>query len=246
MRARQGIRHRSGRTAPGAAAAACLLAGFATMAIMALVKRPPKGVRPLWAYWSGTVGDLVLPVIIYGITRACTALRPPSRPTVTPGTYLAAAAGGVLGMASQAAWLLDPDPRINWLLTAPHTFSFPGWYHAGYLTITSAYFGGASWELLRRAVLAPSDQTARVLGGAGATATLTAIEIFVVTVVADSAPSAATSSSQATIAIVAACPVVLLALAARRLGSRAHVLARPLAVSLAITALGTFAVLAAR
>jgi hypothetical protein len=234
------------RKLPLAAAVTCLLGGFVTMAIMALATRLPKGTRPLWSYWSGTLGDLVLPIIIYGVTRACAALPSGGRSVVARDSYAAAAAGAALGLASQAAWLSDPNPRINWLVTAPHTFSAAGWYHATYLTITSAYVGGASWELLRRAKLAPSDQTRRVLGGAGATATLTAIEVFVVTVIADSVPSGATSSSQATIAIIVACSVTLLALAAARLGGRASVLARPLAVSLIITVLGTLVVALAR
>ena len=222
-------------------AAACLLTGFMTMGAMALVTTPPNGVRPLWTYWSGTIGDLLLPVIVYGFTQACAVLTPTGLPEVSAGSYVAAGIGATIGALSQAAWLLDPAPRLNWLLIAPHTFSFPGWYHAVYLIITSAYVAGVSWELLRRArlaMLASPNQVRAVLGGWGAMATLTAVGIFVLTVVADSLPSQGTSSSRATIAIIVSAPVALLALAAWRLRGAASALGRPLLLSLAVTAVG--------
>jgi hypothetical protein len=205
------------------------------MAVMALLTTLPKHVRPLWAYWSGTLGDLVLPVIIYGFTEACARLKSTSRPEVLAGTYVTAAVGALIGALSQVAWLFDATPRLNWLLVAPHTFSFAGWYHAAYLTITSAYVAGISWELLARARLVPREGVSLVLGGRGAAMTMIAIEIFVITVVADSIPSSGTSSSQATIAIIVSSLGVLVALAAWRIRGAVLVLFRPFALSLAIT-----------
>jgi hypothetical protein len=217
---------------PLVATAACATAGFAAMALLSLTAaRAPDG-RSMWTYWSGTLGDLVLPGIIYGLTRTCTALGPDR---ISPGSYAAAALGATAGAASQASWLLDPSPRLNWLLVAPHTFSFPGWYHAGYLTLTSGYVAGTAWEGLRRMGMAPDDRLRTLLGGRGAAAMAAACGIFTLTVVADSLPSAGTSASASTIAVTVAAPVLLTALAAWRLGRSAGLLVRPVGCGLAAT-----------
>lgn len=168
-------------------------------------------------------------------------------PGGTPrSSYATAGLGAAIGALSQVAWLSDPAPRLNWLLIAPHRFSFAGWYHAVYLTLTSAYVGGVSWEALRRAARAPRELLASVFGGRGATAVLAACGIFVLTVVADSLPSAATSSSLTTIVIIVSCPAALLAIAAWRLGHAVTVLRRPLAHALLVTALGALVIATSR
>ena len=96
------------------------------------------------------------------------------------------------------------------------------------------------------AMLASRDQARAVLGGWGATATLTAVGIFVLTVVADSLPSQGTSSSRATIAIIVSAPVAPLALAAWRMRGAASALARPLLFLLAVTAVGTLILVTSR
>ena len=204
------------------------------MALLSLAAPPAPDGRSLWTYWSGTLGDLVLPGIIYGLTSSCVSLGPDR---VSSASYVAAAFGCVAGAASQASWLLDPRSRLNWLLIAPHTFSFPGWYHAGYLTLTSGYVAGVAWESLRRMGLAANDRLGALLGGVGAIATAAACGVFTLTVCADSLPSAGTSSSESTIALTAAAPVALLALALWRLGRSALLLVRPVGCALAFTGL---------
>jgi hypothetical protein len=68
----------------------------------------------------------------------------------------------------------------------------------------------------------------------------------VLTVVADSLPSAGTSASAATIGIIVACPAALLGIAAWRLRRRFTALARPLACALAVTGIGTIVIAASR
>jgi hypothetical protein len=228
---------------PFAAALACLVAGFAAMALLSLVSVHSPGGRSMWTYWSGTLGDLTLPVIVYGLTRTCVMLGPER---ISPGSYAAAGLGAIIGTGSQAAWLADPNPRLNWLLVAPHTFSFPGWYHAVYLVITAAYVAGTAWEALRRMGRAPRSRLSAILAGPGAAAMMSACGIFVLTIVADSLPSASTSSSQSTIAITAATPALLLALAAWRLGRATALLFRPIACALAITGIGVLLISAGR
>jgi hypothetical protein len=213
------------------------------MALLSLGNVHPPGGRSMWTYWSGTVGDLVLPVIVYGLTRACVALGPDR---ISSGSYAVGVLGAVIGGGAQAAWLTDPDPRLNWLLVAPHTFSWPGWYHAVYLVITAAYVAGTAWEALRRMGRAPSSRLITILGGPGAAVAASACGIFVLTIVADSLPSASTSSSRSTIAITAATPTLLLVLAAWRLGRATALLFRPIVWALVITGIGVLLISAVR
>ncbi|MFF0771614.1 hypothetical protein ACFYUK_22195 [Nonomuraea wenchangensis] len=212
---------------PALAAAACLVAGFGAMAAATVPGNLPG--PDMWRYWSGTVGDaILLPAIVYGLTRGVT-LLPRTHRGRPPG--LAAAAGGLVGLATQLAWLLDPAPRVNWLLVRAHTFSWAGWYHAAFLIVVSACTAGLACELLRRARAQPPPPW--LLGGNGCALVVSAALLFLLTVVADSLPSAATASSRATMAVIALAPVAMLATAAMALGRRARVLAGPLLVGLA-------------
>ncbi|MEV5410450.1 hypothetical protein AB0K60_16615 [Thermopolyspora sp. NPDC052614] len=209
------------------AAAVCLVAGFGVMAVASLVGRFPE--PGMWRYWSGTVGDLILlPAVIYGLTRAVTLLPDPGR---SRSRWLVAAAGGAAGAAAQASWLLDPAPRVNWMLVRAHTFSWIGWYHAIFLCVVAAYIAGVTWELLRRTRAAPPPPW--MLGGNGCALVLSAAAMFVLTAVADSLPSAATASSLATMAAIALAPVAMLAASAALLGRSARGLLGPLAVAVA-------------
>ncbi|MFF3330514.1 hypothetical protein ACFYWX_13295 [Streptomyces sp. NPDC002888] len=233
----------TGSRLPLLAALACLVAGVGAMSAMALATEPPPGVRPLWSYWSGTVGDLLLPVVVYGLTRACQvlAVTPEPADTVDAGPrdrrrgrscLVAAGVGAAIGAVSQAAWLADPDPQLNWLLIAPHLFSPAGYYHAGFLVLTSAGVAGTGWEALRRAGRARGTaRLRRVLSGHGCSVVLASAGLFVLTVVKDSAPLTDTVSARATVAAVSLAPVALLGVAVWRLGRDATVLLRPLVIA---------------
>ena len=239
---------RSLRRAAVLAATACLATGWLPMTAWALAWSAPVTavgasghhvVRSPWTYRAGTVGDLLLPVIVYGLVRGTGRLPRPA--AGCPATVSAAVAAGAVGALGQTAWLADPDPQRNWLLVAPHTFSAPGWYHAVYLVAMATAFGGltaACLHRLRYALHGPpagADVARRLLAGGGTRAVLAAIGLFALTVVADSVPTAGTSSSRATIAVVTLPVAAALGLAVAVLGRDARHLARPLAVGVLVT-----------
>ena len=93
-------------------AAGSLVGGFVTMGVVSLVWTPPAGLPAMWNYWSGTVGDLLLPVVVYGLPRGCILLADPGeRPSWW--SLLVGGFGALLGAASQAAWLIDAHPRLT-------------------------------------------------------------------------------------------------------------------------------------
>jgi len=111
-------------TRAATAAAMCSLLGFVMLATISLAIEPATGLPGMWDYWSGTVGDAVLlPIIIGGLTAAISRLKAysanGSRLPVTCVAFL----GAALGVVSQATWLLDPTPRLNWMIVQPHTLS---------------------------------------------------------------------------------------------------------------------------
>jgi hypothetical protein len=227
---------------PLVVAAGSLSGGFITMSLVSLAWTPPSGLPSMWDYWSGTVGDLLLPVVLYGLTCGCLLLaagenEKPSRWSVVVGLL-----GAGLGACSQVAWLADSSPRRNWMLVEPHRFSTVGWYHAVFLVVTSGYVAGSAVELLLRARrlarAAKGRQAASrrrllrsVLSGNGSALVACAASVFVVTVVADSLPSGATSSSHATIIAILAAPLLTLLLAALMLGREVRLLVLPVLVA---------------
>jgi hypothetical protein len=208
----------------------------------------------MWGSWGGTVGDLALPVLFYGLVRGAALLPPASRggpgkpgepgnepgeaatlpPTRRRPIAFVAALGAAGGAAAQAGWLADPDPRPNWLLVAPHTLSGPGWYHLGFLVVAAAGVAGLAYRFLDRARRGLAERVRALLGTPGAYATLTAAALFAGAVVLDAVPSIATVASRATAAAVLGAVVALLALAAARLGRTAGALLAPAGVAVAL------------
>lgn len=164
-----------------------------------------SGVRPGHPdYRSAIVGDGLLLPVFTGLLvssartlRADTGLR--GRRWVAAGALL----GLVGGVGVQWAWWSDPDPRLNWTLTAPHVFSAPGWYHAVFLTATSALVSGTLLVAVRRLaeLRAQDPQLLRRRLQAWPLAVLVGTGLsFVATVALDSAPSAGTSATVGTVA----------------------------------------------
>jgi hypothetical protein len=103
--------------------------------------------------------------------------------------------GALAGAAVQASWFLDADPQVNWTLPAPHTFSAPGWYHAGFFVAFSSFAASSLLLMVGRLRSAGPDVDVRT----EVTVLVGAVACFLGLVVADSWPSASTSSSAVTI-----------------------------------------------
>lgn len=229
-----------GRRKAVVAAAATFAFGFAAMALYSLTG-PAFGPLPtLWQSWGGTVGDIVLPFVVYGLIRGVQALGPGG---IHTSSYLVGVAGGLAGAVCQAFWLLDPEPYVNWMLVAPHTFSPIGWYHFGYLVIVAGFVAGTAWELLVRArarVRSAGDPDADVrlrlvFGSRATTATAVAVLVFAVAVAADAVTSLESLASVGT-ALGALAPLLLtLAIFTAVLGRTVLLLIRPLVTAVAIT-----------
>ena len=72
----------------------------------------------------------------------------------TAGGKRAGAIGALMSagatLATQAAWLSDPNPDLNWTLPAPHTFNTAGWYHAGFSVCLAGYVGYQLGDMILR------------------------------------------------------------------------------------------------
>ncbi|MCS7475325.1 hypothetical protein ACFFQW_41875 [Umezawaea endophytica] len=184
-------------------ALATAAAGFGAMTAFAFTA--PSSVRhlpDLWSYQSATWGDGIL------LPLSCGALVYSRAKLTTSGlrgvTVAAAVAGGLLGLATQALWLLDDDPRLNWTLPEPHHFTTAGVYHGMYLVTMSAVFAALWTSVLCRARAAVRNgddvDWPSVSGGAGL-AVCSGIG-FAALVVADNQVSSGSSASTATLAAI--------------------------------------------
>lgn len=148
-------------------AVATFLFGFGALALLSLVFPGPEGLRGLFSYWSATLGDAVLlPGLVFCLMRVATRSW-----SGTAAQLIALAGGTTVGLAAGAtlqwSWLVDPSPVLNWTLPKPGHFTFAGWYHAGFLTIMCAVFGGLVLVILvnaRRTPLGRDDARLLVIG----------------------------------------------------------------------------------
>ena len=240
-------------TRAATAAAMCSLLGFVMLATISLAIEPATGLPGMWDYWSGTVGDAVLlPIIIGGLTAAISRLKAYSANGSRLPVTCVAFIGAALGVVSQATWLLDPTPRLNWMIVQPHTLSLAGWYHLLFLIVVSAILAGATFELLLRARSArnvsiahsPDAEDARrgireVFGSSWTILVLGATFLFAATVVADSAPSLETLSSKGTVLGVLTGTAASLVVAAAFLRRDVRILFIPLTIGLVLAAVVT-------
>lgn len=229
-----------GRSQAVAAATATFVFGFLGMALYSLTG-PAFGPLPtVWQSWGGTVGDVVLPFVVYGLVRGVQILGPRR---VHMSSYVAGGAGSLGGASAQVAWLLDPQPYTNWMLVEAHTFSPIGWYHFAYLVTVAGFVTGTAWELLvraRRARLQAGesmevDHRLRVvLRSRATTATITLIFIFAAAVAADSVTSLESLASVGTSVGALLPPLLALLVAAVMLGPSMRMLLRPLATAMGV------------
>lgn len=149
-----------------------------------------------WSYAAGTVGDaVVLPVIAGALTYMVAAL--PACRTDRKAAAIGAVLGAAGGATVQYSWIADANPRLNWVLPRPGTFSIPGWYHAIFLVAVSTTICSAYLVLVMRLRSASADTVRRIRWPMGIFST--AVPLFLSLVILDSAPSNNTSSSMTTI-----------------------------------------------
>lgn len=106
-------------------------------------KNTYQGSRPFPYYLSANWGDsLILPVLCALISFEMRRFRNSVRWRLVA---IAGACGFLGGVVSQFIWVYNDKTLLNWTFTSQGSFNFPGWYHAGFLSIMcGALLGGAT------------------------------------------------------------------------------------------------------
>lgn len=186
-----------GKLSPLVHACGVFVAGFGVMNIFSAFGEPTD-LRGLYSYWSASLGDGIFLPVSAGAIAYCKRILPQVPGEVKVGR-IGASAAVIIGMATQASWLLDADPALNWTLPEPHVFNAAGWYHAGFTIGGACYFAFQLSTLAMR--LGGSYSLPRGLLG-GLLLVGASLACFVITVLTDNADSAATVASQSTIVAV--------------------------------------------
>lgn len=218
-------------------AGATLAGGFGMMTTFWYALPRDDALPGHWDYPSGTIGDaILLPMVVGSLILMVRAL--PRCPWDRTAVLTGSAAGLLAGAVEQYLWLADSNPRLNWVLPAPGSFSLPGWYHAAFLVVTSAMMTGLFSVLLVRLRSAPLERPEpRRFRWLVAVFSAT-VTVFLSLVILDSLPSIATSSSRATVALcVTALVVPIAALTRARPAGFSHLLAPQLNGAVAALAL---------
>ncbi|MEV5920047.1 hypothetical protein AB0N42_20465 [Streptomyces pseudogriseolus] len=135
-------------------------AGFGAQAFMWSVGSWPPLLTGWPDYRAATVGDLVMvPTLTGALLASLLSLSAPREASRLP--FVLGSIGLLLGAATQAGWLLDDAPQLNWSMERPHHFTYPGWYHAGFLvavTTLTGYLLGCLVPRVRTADRLPNDR----------------------------------------------------------------------------------------
>jgi hypothetical protein len=98
---------------------AVFVSGFGAVWLMWTIGEHAPELPGLTSYQSATWGDgLLLPIASASLVYAIRRLPPAHREVLWCSA--AAVLGALTGAATQVFWLLDPSPRLNWTLPAPH------------------------------------------------------------------------------------------------------------------------------
>jgi len=101
-------------------------------------------------------------------------------------------------LATQAAWLSDPNPDLNWTLPAPHTFNAAGWYHGAFSVCLAGYLGYQLGDMilrLRRHGLSRSTRKALLTATAAGT-------VFSLLLIVDNVPNLDHAASRASMVLL--------------------------------------------
>jgi hypothetical protein len=132
------------RSASLLAASVTFISGFGSLALLWIVQQKPL-IASHGGYRTAIVGDAVLLPLIVGILTRCV-LSSPFRRRDHFLMVAGGVIGGVAGFLVQYGILADPSPARQWLLSSPHHFSLPGWWHAVFFVMTSVFIA-ALWLL---------------------------------------------------------------------------------------------------
>ncbi len=148
--------------------------------------------RGLYDYRSATVGDgLALPLVAFGLAGACAQVKS------SKWSFRIAILGATLAAATQAVWLADPNPELNWTLPEAHRLNAAGWYHAAFMVCGGFAFGwliGSVLPSLRETRVRHSLRWWLSLSGVGAL-------LFIYTLVLDNADILSNPSSRASLVL---------------------------------------------
>jgi len=177
------------------------VAGFGAMNAFWFAGPRDESLRGLYDYWSATLGDgLALPLVAFGLAGACANVNP------AKWRIWIAILGASLGVVTQATWLADPHPQLNWTFPETHRFNAAGWYHAAFMV-----GGGFAFGWLAGAVL-PNLRDARIRDSLRGWLTLSIAGafLFICTLALDNADILSNPSSQASLLLAALAGIIAL------------------------------------
>ncbi|MDR7330414.1 hypothetical protein [Corynebacterium guangdongense] len=183
-------------------AVTAFILGFVVLLALDLTVEPTSGGARVYSFWSTMLGySLFLPATLASWQLA-RAQFPPSSAGRLVGVLVGLLAAAVM-LYCQAVWILDPDPRPNWTLGAPHSFNLLGWYNTVFTVAVSGIGGFIIGDLLTRLNSGPGvremPKERRQVALAGLTLGTAGLVAFGVTVLLDHVAYLDHFSSQATV-----------------------------------------------
>jgi hypothetical protein len=189
---------------------ATALGGFGVLQVMWWVGDWPAGLPGHPDSRAGTVGDgVVLPVLVGVLAGSADALARreslPSRGECRIAIPVALGVGAA-GAAVQYAWWADTRALPHWGVPEPRHFSVPGWWHAVFFVVASAWLAGVytvAMLRLRRAARRLDNVFASPVAGRALAAGSWAAASFLVLVVLDAERSHDRASTVVTVSAAA-------------------------------------------
>lgn len=180
-------------------AAATVIAGFGVMNVFWLSGGSRTALRGLYSYLASSAGDaFCIPVMVGGVSAAKASL--PKAPSGRIAGIIGAALSSGMTLATQAAWLADPNPDLNWTLIAPHTFNAAGWYHAMFSVCLAGYLGYQIGDMIVRLRTHGINKRSRMALLAG----VSAGAMFAVLLILDNLPNIDRAASRASMILLGA------------------------------------------
>ena len=185
-----------------ALAVLAFILGFGVLIALDLAMQPTAGGARVYSFWSTMLGySLFLPGTLASWQLARSQF-PPSNTGRRVGVLVGLLAAAVM-LYCQAVWILDPNPRPNWTLGAPHSFNLLGWYNTVFTVAVSGIGGYIIGDLLTRLNSGPGTREMpkerRQAALAGLTLGTVGLIAFGVTVLLDHVAYLDHFSSQATV-----------------------------------------------
>jgi hypothetical protein len=104
-----------------------------------------------WDYPSGTIGDaLLVPTLVAALVAQALALPSTGLRAERRIALAAGALGFIGGAAVPLSWVANASTKPLWLLPRSHHYLLAGWWHAAYLSLTTAAIAGLTVTVFRR------------------------------------------------------------------------------------------------